>query len=115
MKKFLLITMLFFSALTMMADDEQKIDATKISKITFNGDDVIITFNDGTSTKTYDMSKVTLDFTNATSIEERMKLSEEQGLEGKPVYDLDGKLVGRSAATLKKGVYIIDKKKVVVE
>ena len=115
MKKFLLITMLFFSALTMMADDEQKIDATKISKITFNGDDVIITFNDGTSTKTYDMSKVTLDFTNATSIDDRIKLSEQSGLEGKPVYDLSGKLLGNSAASLKAGVYIIDKKKVVVK
>ena len=61
------------------------------------------------------MSVVTLDFTNATSIDDRIKLSEQSGLEGKPVYDLSGKLVGRSAATLKKGVYIIDKKKVVVE
>jgi hypothetical protein len=36
-------------------------------------------------------------------------------LEGKPVYDLSGKLLGNSAASLKAGVYIIDKKKVVVK
>ncbi len=115
MKKFLLITMFFFSAASMMADGEQKIDASKVSKITFKGDDVIITFNDGTSTKTLDMSMVTLDFTNATSIDDRIKLSEQNGLEGKPVYDLSGKLLGNSAASLKAGVYIIDKKKVVVK
>ena len=90
MKKFLLITMFFFSAASMMADD-------------------------GTSTKTLDMSVVTLDFTNATSIDDRIKLSEQNGLEGKPVYDLSGKLLGNSAASLKAGVYIIDKKKVVVK
>ena len=32
MKKFLLITMFFFSAASMMADGEQKIDASKVSK-----------------------------------------------------------------------------------
>ena len=106
MKKFLLITMFFFSAASMMADGEQKIDASKVSKITFKGDDVIITFNDGTSTKTLDMSVVT---------DDRIKLSEQSGLEGKPVYDLSGKLLGNSAASLKAGVYIIDKKKVVVK
>ena len=115
MKKFLLITMFFFSAASMMADGEQKIDASKVSKITFKGDDVIITFNDGTSTKTLDMSVVTLDFTNATSIEDRLRLSEESGLEGKPVYDLSGKQIGKSVAELKAGVYIIDKKKVVIK
>ena len=115
MKKILLITMFFFSAASMMADGEQKIDASKVSKITFKGDDVIITFNDGTSTKTLDMSVVTLDFTNATSIEDRLRLSEESGLEGKPVYDLSGKQIGKSVAELKAGVYIIDKKKVVIK
>lgn len=107
--------MFFFSAASMMADGEQKIDASKVSKITFKGDDVIITFNDGTSTKTLDMSVVTLDFTNATSIEDRLRLSEESGLEGKPVYDLSGKQIGKSVAELKAGVYIIDKKKVVIK
>lgn len=98
-----------------MADGEQKIDASKISKITFNGDDVIITFNDGTASKTIDMSEVTLDFSKVASLKDRVKLTEEKGLEGKPIYDLGGKQVSKSAATLKNGTYIIDKKKVVIK
>ena len=46
--------MLLMSGMNMMADDGQKLDAAKISEISFNGDDVIILFTDGTS-QTFDM------------------------------------------------------------
>lgn len=98
-----------------MADDVQKIDVSKVSKITFEGDNVVITYNNGTATTTADMATVVLDFSSATGIEERVVLLEKEGLEGKAVYNLNGQQVGNSAARLAKGVYIINGKKVIVK
>ena len=98
-----------------MADDVQKIDVSKVSKITFEGDNVVITYNNGTETTTADMATVVLDFSSATGIEERVVLLEKEGLEGKAVYNLNGQQVGNSAARLAKGVYIINGKKVIVK
>lgn len=98
-----------------MADDVQKIDVSKVSKITFEGDNVVITYNNGTATTTADMATVVLDFSSATGIEERVALLEKEGLEGKAVYNLNGQQVGNSAARLAKGVYIINGKKVIVK
>lgn len=97
------------------ADDVQKIDVSKVSKITFEGDNVVITYNNGTATTTADMATVVLDFSSATGIEERVVLLEKEGLEGKAVYNLNGQQVGNSAARLAKGVYIINGKKVIVK
>ena len=115
LKKFLLMMMLLISGMSMMADDVQKLDAANIKRITFDGDEVIFTFNDGTSSTVADMSTVTVDFSNVTSVEDRLKIIKDLGLEGKQVYDLNGRKVGNSAATLKKGVYVIDKKKVTIQ
>ena len=98
-----------------MADDVQKIDVSKVSKITFEGDNVVITYNNGTATTTADMATVVLDFSSATGIEERVVLLEKEGLEGKAVYNLNGQQVGNSAARLAKGVYIINGKKIIVK
>ena len=98
-----------------MADDVQKIDVSKVSKITFEGDNVVITYNNGTATTTADMATVVLDFSSATGIEERVVLLEKEGLEGKAVYNLNGQQVGNSSARLAKGVYIINGKKVIVK
>ena len=98
-----------------MADDVQKIDVSKVSKITFEGDNVVITYNNGTATTTADMATVVLDFSSATGVEERVVLLEKEGLEGKAVYNLNGQQVGNSAARLAKGVYIINGKKVIVK
>lgn len=114
MRKFLLLSLLFMSAATMMADDIQKLDAAKVTRITFNGDNVIISFTDGTSS-TYDMEAVTIDFSNVTSIGERIEMSKKMGLEGKQVYDLKGRRAGKSVANLKKGIYIVDGKKVIIK
>lgn len=94
---------------------QQKIDASKIAQITFNGDNVTILYNDGTASESFDMEEITLDFTVLTSIEERLQLSKKMGLEGKQVYDLKGRRHGKSAATLKKGIYVIGGKKVIIK
>ena len=117
MKKVLLLMMLLMSGMNMMADDGQKLDAAKISEISFNGDDVIILFTDGTS-QTFDMGDtekpITIDFSNVLGMAERLQMTQALGLEGKQVYDLKGNKVGKSAAALKKGVYVIKGKKVII-
>ena len=113
-------------ALAMQADDVTKnlspegedvvrIDASKVQKITFSGDQVTVKYNDGTPDATLDMGTVVLDFSNTTGIEERIALAKKAGLQGKKVYDLKGKLVGNDATQLKKGVYVIDGKKVIIK
>ena len=114
MKKLFLLGM-FCLSVAAMADDVQKIDVSKVSKITFEGDNVVITYNNGTATTTADMATVVLDFSSATGIEERVVLLGKEGLEGKAVYNLNGQQVGNSAARLAKGVYIINGKKVIVK
>lgn len=114
MKKLFFLGMLCLSVAA-MADDVQKIDVSKVSKITFEGDNVVITYNNGTATTTADMATVVLDFSSATGIEERVVLLEKEGLEGKAVYNLNGQQIGNSAARLAKGVYIINGKKVIVK
>ena len=106
---------MFCLSVAAMADDVQKIDVSKVSKITFEGDNVVITYNNGTATTTADMATGVLDFSSATGIEERVVLLEKEGLEGKAVYNLNGQQVGNSAARLAKGVYIINGKKVIVK
>ena len=106
---------MFCLSVAAKADDVQKIDVSKVSKITFEGDNVVITYNNGTATTTADMATVVLDFSSATGIEERVVLLEKEGLEGKAVYNLNGQQVGNSAARLAKGVYIINGKKVIVK
>ena len=107
--------MLLMSGLAVMADDVQKVDAAKVTRITFNGDTVIFTFSDGTTSTVADMSTVVVDFSQVATTAERLKLTRLLGLEGKQVYDLNGRKLGRSAAALKKGVYVIDGKKVTVK
>jgi hypothetical protein len=110
------MTLFLLSGMAVMAQEVEKVDASKVKQITFQGDQVTIVYNDGTVSKTADMATITIDFSNiTTSIEERMAITEREGLEGKPVYNLKGQLVGRSAARLSKGVYVIDGKKVVIK
>jgi hypothetical protein len=99
--------------LGMMADGE-KIDVTTLSSITFEGDQVVLHYKDGTSS-TVDMEGVTIDLSSVASIEDRLAITEKAGIEGKNVYNLKGQLVGNSAARLPKGVYIIGGKKVIVK
>ena len=63
----------------------------------------------------FDMETVTIDFSKVTSIGERIEMTKKMGLEGKQVYDLKGRKAGKSAAALKKGIYVIDGKKVIIK
>lgn len=119
MKKTLFIFILLLTAIGVNAQSktrggDNKIDASTVSQITFNGDNVTIKYNDGTSA-TFDMETVTIDFSKVTSIGERIEMTKKMGLEGKQVYDLKGRKAGKSAAALKKGIYVIDGKKVIIK
>lgn len=119
MKKLLLVFVLVLTVVSVGAQTKtrgnvQGIDAAKVSTITFSGDNVTINFTDGTSS-TFDMETVTIDFSNVTSTGKRIEITKKMGLEGKQVYDLKGRKAGKSAAALKKGVYIIDGKKVIIK
>ena len=112
MKKTLFIFILLLTAIGVNAQSktrggDNKIDASTVSQITFNGDNVTIKYND--------METVTIDFSKVTSIGERIEMTKKMGLEGKQVYDLKGRKAGKSAAALKKGIYVIDGKKVIIK
>jgi len=115
MKKLLFASFLLTFSMHIMADDVQKIDASKVAKITFSGDNVTIKYNDGTPDATFDMEAVTLDFSNTTGIQERQALIKKAGLDGQAIYNLKGQLVSKRAAELSKGIYLIGGKKVVIK
>ncbi len=115
MKKLLFISCLFIFSISALADGEKKIDASKVQKITFNGDNIVIQYNDGSETTTMDMAEVVIEFGTSSGIEERLTTTRKAGIEGKAIYNLKGQHVGNSAARLQKGTYIIDKKKVVIK
>ena len=112
MKRSILMSLAVCFCLGMMADGE-KIDATTLSSITFEGDQVVLHYKNGTSS-TVDMEAITIDLSSVTSIKERQAITEKAGIEGQNVYNLKGQLVSNSAARLPKGVYIIGGKKVIV-
>lgn len=101
-----------------MADNKQTvtIDGSPVSEtvkeITFDGDNVTLSYADGT-TVTRDMSLVKLSFayttTGISNIETNNKV-----LAGK-VFNLNGQLVGTSTQNLNKGIYIVNGKKVIIK
>ena len=112
MKKLFLMMMALCLSLGAMADGEN-IDASKLSSITFEGDQVMLHYKDGTTSKV-DMEEIVIDLSSVTSIEERQAIAEKAGIEGENVYNLKGQLVGTSVARLEKGIYIVNGKKVVI-
>lgn len=115
MKKIFILCSILMASMSVLAEGEQKVDATKVSKITFDGDNVIVHYNDGTSDTSFDMAAIVISFENAAGIEERMAIVEKEGLAGKPVYNIQGQLVGNDASNLSKGLYIINGKKVIIK
>ncbi len=97
---------------TAMADNEQTtIDASKVSKITFEGDNVNIAYNDGTADATFDMAEIIIKFSGTSAVREQLSLKDEAAKGD--WYNLKGqKLAGKPSA---KGVYINHGKKVVVK
>ena len=68
MKRLLLVSCLILSAIVAMADGgNKKIDASKVSQITFDRDNVLITYNDGTPQTIADMGDVVITFGGAST------------------------------------------------
>lgn len=117
MKKLFFMACLLCCTAAVMADDVTKVNVSELSKVTFEGNHIILHYKDGTTADVEDMETVTIDFSSVppTSIDERTAITTQARLEGKQVYNLNGQLVGNSAARLTKGVYIIGGKKVIVK
>lgn len=83
-----------------------------VTELTFSGDNVTMTFSDGTQTE--DMSLVTIDLTytddTTTGVYEFENKNTQDNLR---VYNLNGQYVGNSLECLDKGVYVVNGKKVV--
>lgn len=83
-----------------------------VTELTFSGDNVTMTFSDGTQTE--DMSLVTIDLTytddTTTGVYEFENKNTQDNLR---VYNLNGQYVGNSLEGLAKGVYLVNGKKVV--
>lgn len=95
------------------------IDGTVVAKfangLTFEGDNVIITFEDGTSRKA-DMSLVSIDLTyDGTSGPSAITEVKTGGEAATRVYTISGQYVGTSTEGLARGLYIVGGKKIVIQ
>lgn len=101
-----------------MADNKQTVTigglqvSKTVKEITFDGDNVILTFDDS-SVETKDMSLVKLSFAYITTGISNIETSNKV-LAGK-VFNLNGQLVGTSTQNLNKGIYIVNGKKVIIK
>lgn len=96
--------------------DGTVIDNT-ITQLTFSGDEVTLTFADGT-TETVDMSVLTITFAydgESTGIESAdvSSASRSDATTG-IIYMLDGRRAGTTLKGLKSGTYIVDGKKIII-
>lgn len=114
MKKLLLLCGMFLLSMTAMAEgtEPEKVDVTQLVKITFEGDDVILHYKNGTTSSAKSMETVVIDFSNATSIN---IIRQVEALKGDAVYNLQGQYVGKGVEGLKKGLYIVGNKKVIIK
>ena len=118
MKKvyFMLLGVLLSTAA--MADNEQTVTiggsqvGKTVKEITFDGDNVTLSYADGTD-ETKDISLVKLSFAYSTTGISNIETSNKV-LAGK-VFNLNGQLVGTSTQNLNKGIYIVNGKKVIIK
>lgn len=83
-----------------------------VTELTFSGDNVTMTFSDGTQTE--DMSLVTIDLTyNDDTTTGVYEFGGKKTQDNLRVYNLNGQYVGNSLEGLAKGVYLVNGKKVV--
>lgn len=83
------------------------------TRLTFNDDNVVITFEDGT-TQTADMETVTVSLAYDGDASGITTVTSDDINDSK-VYSLSGQYVGNGKEKLSKGIYIIKGKKVVVK
>jgi hypothetical protein len=114
MKKLLLLCGVFLLSMAVRAEgtEPEKIDVTQLVKITFEGDNVILYYKNGTTSSAKDMETVEIDFSNATDIS---ALRQVEALKDDAVYSLQGQYMGKGVEGLKKGLYIVGNKKVVIK
>ena len=119
MNKFYFLLMAGLLATNAYADNKQTvtIEGAAVNKtvkeITFDGDNVILSYSDDTSDKK-DMSLVSLAFTyDGTTGIDQVETTK-KALQGK-VFNLNGQYVGTSTEGLAKGVYIVNGKKVIIK
>ena len=93
--------------------DGQAVGKT-VKEITFDGDNVILSYSDNTSYTTKDMSLVSLAFTYDSTTGIDQVETTKKALQGK-VFNLNGQYVGTSTEGLAKGVYIVNGKKVIIK
>jgi len=109
MKKYLMTSCLLCLTMAAIADNVQTVDAAKVSSVSFSGDNVVITYKDGT-TATQDMNEVVIDMSNTTDIE-RLTFNGERCSD---LFDLQGRKVNVNG-DINKGIYIMNGKKVVIK
>lgn len=114
MKRFILVCGMFLLSMAVMAEETEpeKVDVRQLSKVTFDGDNVILHYVDGTTTETKDMETVVIDLTDATNVN---TLHQIDSLKGKGIYNLKGQYVGQGVEGLSKGTYIVDGKIVIIK
>lgn len=84
-----------------------------VSRISFSGDNVTLTYADGT-TEVADMSKVDINLTyDGTGIINAK--SDDNAQKDNRIYTLSGQTAGRSTQKLHRGVYIINGKKTIIK
>jgi len=120
MKKIFFISCALISALAVQADDEKAVQevlidnqvvAKEVTKITFEGDNAVLTFADNTQ-QTADMESVVINFSyNPTGIGR----VNDNAVKDQKVYNLTGMHVKNTTDGLKKGVYVVDGKKKMIK
>lgn len=115
MKRLFFMACLLSCTGAVMADDATKVNASELSKVTFEGNHVILHYKNGTTMDVADMETVVIDFSGTTAIKERISMAQNAGLEGKNIYTLKGVYMGKSVARLQPGLYVIDGKKILIK
>ena len=118
-KKILFLMCAILASLAMHADDvvtqEVVIDnqtiAKKVSQITFEGDNVVLSFTDNTH-QTADMESVVINFDYRTDGVDRITAP---AVKGQKVFNLKGQQMKNKAEMQPKGIYVVDGKKVIIK
>lgn len=113
----LLVTISMLCLTTGTMADDGKIDGTTVRRITFDGDQVTIEYNNGSQT-TADMADIVIDLSGTSGMKSPSP-APSPNREGK-VYDLKGQEVAggerqTSQGSLRPGMYLIDGKKVIIK
>lgn len=120
MKKISILFAALLMSLHLSAGNKQSITINGITidkvvkAISFEGDNVVLTYTDGSSDKE-DMDQVVLAFTYDGSNTAIKPVISAQGDKTQSVYSLEGKAVGKNLHGLRPGVYVVKGRKVLIK